>query len=105
MKYENMIIIIFDIYDVVGWVINYWLNLWDGWDLWFSGSSFFVLCFLFLIDDGFLIDRDSWKNLSGSLFFFIRCWSKKKILRLKKSNQLLLRYDTGTAERQISVVG
>ena len=69
-----------------------------GWDLWFSGSSFFVLRSLFsVLDDGILMDRDSWKNLSGSLFFFIRCWSEKKILRLKKSNQLL-GYDTGTAE-------
>ena len=94
-----MIIIIYDKCDVVRWVINYWLNLWDGWDGWFSGSSFFVLCFLFLINDGFLIDRDSWKDLSGSLFFLLGDGRRKKILRLKKSNQLLLRYDTGTAER------
>ena len=59
---------------------------------------FFVLRSLFsVLDDGILMDRDSWKNLSGSLFFLLGVGRRKKILRLKKSNQLL-GYDTDTAE-------
>ena len=52
-------------------MIDYWSNLWVGGICGSLVLWFFVLRSLFsVLDDGILMDRDSWKNLSGSLFFF-----------------------------------